>query len=82
MKKILYFSSTWCQPCKNFKPIMEQVSRELPVQFVDIDASPDLVAEYGIRSVPTIVILNNGQVASKQAGVLTESQVKGLWSQN
>jgi putative thioredoxin len=61
---------------------MEQVSRELPVQFVDIDASPDLVAEYGIRSVPTIVVVNNGQVASKQAGVLTESQVKGLWSQN
>ena len=82
MKKILYFSASWCQPCKNFKPIMEQVSRELPVQFVDIDASPDLVAEYGIRSVPTIVVVNNGQVASKQAGVLTESQVKGLWSQN
>jgi len=82
MKKILYFSAGWCQPCKNFKPIMEQVSRELPVQFVDIDASPQLVAEYGVRSVPTIVILNNGQVASKQAGVLTESQIKSLWSQN
>jgi thioredoxin-like negative regulator of GroEL len=82
MKKILYFSSTWCQPCKNFKPIMEQVSRELPVQFVDVDASPDLVAEYGVRNVPTIVILNNGQVASKQAGVLTESQIKNLWNQN
>lgn len=82
MKKILYFSASWCQPCKNFKPIMEQVSRELPVQFVDIDASPQLVAEYGVRSVPTIVILNNGQVASKQAGVLTESQIKSLWNQN
>jgi len=82
MKKILYFSAGWCQPCKNFKPIMEQVSRELPVQFVDVDASPQLVAEYGVRSVPTIVILNNGQVASKQAGVLTESQIKSLWSQN
>jgi thioredoxin-like negative regulator of GroEL len=82
MKKILYFSAAWCGPCKNFKPIMEQVSRELPVQFVDVDASPDLVAEYGIRSVPTIVVVNNGQVASKQAGVLTESQIKSLWSQN
>jgi thioredoxin-like negative regulator of GroEL len=82
MKKILYFSAAWCQPCKNFKPIMEQVSRELPVQFVDVDASPQLVAEYGVRSVPTIILLNNGQVASKQAGVLTESQIKSLWNQN
>jgi thioredoxin-like negative regulator of GroEL len=82
MKKILAFTATWCGPCRNFKPILEQVSREIPVEFIDIDANPQLVAEYGIRSVPTIVVLNNGQVASKQAGVLTESQIKSLWSQN
>jgi len=81
MKKILYFSASWCGPCRNFKPIMEQVSRELPVQFVDVDANPDLVAEYGIRNVPTVIVVNNGRVASKQAGVLTESQVKSLWNQ-
>jgi thioredoxin 1 len=61
---------------------MEQVSRELPVQFIDVDASPQLVAEYGVRSVPTVIIINNGQVSSRQAGVLTESQIKSLWSQN
>ena len=82
MKKILYFSAAWCGPCRNFKPIMEQVSRELPVEFVDVDASPQLVAEYGIKSVPTVLIINNGQVSSRQAGVLTESQIKSLWSQN
>lgn len=82
MKKILYFSSTWCQPCKNFKPIMERVSRELPVEFIDIDANPQLVAEYGIKSVPTVIVTNNGQTAAKQAGVLTEVQVKNLWNQN
>ena len=81
MKKILYFSASWCQPCKNFRPVMEQVSRELPVQFVDVDASPDLVAEYSVRNVPTVIVVNNGRVASKQAGVLTESQVRNLWSQ-
>jgi thioredoxin 1 len=82
MKKILFFSASWCGPCKSFKPIMEQVSRELPVQFIDVDASPQLVAEYGVRSVPTVIIINNGQVSSRQAGVLTESQIKNLWNQN
>jgi thioredoxin-like negative regulator of GroEL len=82
MKKILYFSAGWCQPCKNFKPIIEQVSREIPVEFIDVDANPQLVAEYGIRNVPTIVVVNNGQATGKQAGVLTESQIKSLWSQN
>ena len=82
MKKILAFTASWCQPCKNFKPILEQVSRELPVQFVDVDANPQLVAEYGIKNVPTIVVVNDGQAVKKQAGVLTESQIKSLWSQN
>jgi thioredoxin 1 len=81
MKKILYFSSTWCGPCKNFKPIMESLSNEMAIQFVDIDSNPQLVAEYGIRNIPTIVVVNNGQVSSKQAGVLTESQVRNLWNQ-
>jgi thioredoxin len=82
MKEILYFSATWCGPCKNFKPIMEQVSRELPVKFIDVDANPDMTAAYGVRSVPTLVVVKDGQVAQKQAGVLSESQVKGLWNQN
>ena len=61
---------------------MEQVSRELPVEFVDVDANPQLTAEYGVRSVPTIVVVNNGRASSKQSGVLTESQIKSLWNQN
>lgn len=82
MKEILYFSSTWCGPCKHFKPIMEQISNELPVKFIDVDKNPDMTAAYGIRNVPTLVVVKDGQVAQKQAGVLTESQVKGLWNQN
>jgi len=61
---------------------MESLSNEMTVQFIDVDANPQLVAEYGIRNVPTIVVVNNGQVSSKQAGVLTESQVRNLWNQN
>jgi thioredoxin 1 len=61
---------------------MEQVSREIPVEFIDVDANPQLVAEYGVRNIPTLVVVNNGQAVGKQAGVLTESQVKSLWSQN
>ncbi len=49
---------------------------------IDVGASPHRVAEYDRRSVPTVIITNNGQVSSKQAGVLTESQIKSLWSQN
>jgi len=81
MKTILYFSSTWCGPCKNFKPIMESVSNSIPVQFVDVDQNPTLAAQYNIRSIPTLVFLKDGQEINKKPGVLSESQVKEIWNQ-
>jgi thioredoxin len=81
MKQILYFSSTWCGPCKNFKPIMESVSNSIPVQFVDIDQNPALATQYNIKSIPTLIFLKNGQEINKRPGVLSESQVKEIWNQ-
>jgi len=80
MKQILYFSAPWCMPCRNFKPIMERVGHDIPVQFVNVDESPQLAAQYNIRSVPTLVFLKDGQEADKSIGVLTESQVKDKWN--
>jgi thioredoxin-like negative regulator of GroEL len=80
MKEILYFSAPWCQPCRNFKPIMESVSNSIPVRFINVDENPQLSAQYNIRSVPMLVFLKDGQEADKTIGVLTESQVKDKWN--
>jgi thioredoxin len=80
MKQILYFSATWCGPCKNFKPIMESVSNSIPVQFIDVDQNPTLSAQYNIRSIPTLVFLKDGQEINKKPGVLSESQVKEIYN--
>jgi thioredoxin 1 len=80
MKEILYFSASWCGPCRNFKPIMESVNNSMPVRFINVDENPELSAQYNIRSVPTLVFLKDGQEADKSIGVLTESQVKDKWN--
>ena len=79
MKHLLYFYGEWCGPCKSFKPVMERLSQELPIRFVDVDAEPQLVAEYGIRNVPSVVVTQDGREVSKRSGVLTESQVRELF---
>jgi len=61
---------------------MERVGQTIPVAFIDVDADPGMTSAYGIKSVPTLVFLKDGQVAQKQSGVLSESQVKDLWNQN
>jgi thioredoxin-like negative regulator of GroEL len=80
MKEILYFSAPWCQPCRNFKPIMESVNNSMPVRFINVDENPQLSAQYNVRSVPMLVFLKDGQEADKTIGVLTETQVKEKWN--
>ena len=80
MKEILYFSAPWCQPCRNFKPIMESVNNSMPVRFINVDENPQLSAQYNVRSVPMLVFLKDGQEADKTIGVLTEMQIKEKWN--
>lgn len=68
MKKILYFTASWCQPCKSFAPIMEQVSQTVKVEKIDVDALPNVASAYNIRSVPTVVILNGNTEVSRFTG--------------
>ena len=61
MKNLKYFSAAWCGRCKTFKPIIEEISSEgHSVQFIDIDTSSDLAERYNVRSVPTVVVEENG----------------------
>ena len=76
MKTIKYFSATWCGPCKTFKPIMNEIVGEgHSVQFIDIDQSQDLAAKYGVRSVPTTVIEENGIEVDRIVGSVSKQQV-------
>ena len=76
MKTMKYFSATWCGPCKTFKPIMNEIVGEgHSVQFIDIDQSQDLAAKYGVRSVPTTVIEENGIEVDRFVGAIPKQQV-------
>lgn len=69
MKKILYFTASWCQPCKSFAPIMEQVGQSVRVEKIDVDALPNIASAYQVRSVPTVVILSGNTEVSRFTGV-------------
>jgi thioredoxin-like negative regulator of GroEL len=76
MKTMKYFSATWCGPCKAFKPVMNEISGEgYSVQFIDIDQSQDLAAKYGVRSVPTVVIEENGIEVDRFIGSIPKQMV-------
>lgn len=67
--KYLYFSAAWCGPCKQLSPIMNDVSLEVSVQKIDVDAQPDMASQYNVRNIPTVILLNNGQEVKRFVGV-------------
>ena len=59
MKKLLYFTAQYCGPCKTLAPIMNSLVQEgYNVQKLDVGVQTDLTAKYGVRSVPTVILVN------------------------
>ena len=76
MKTMKYFSATWCGPCKAFKPIMQEVAIDgYSIEFIDVDQSQETATKYGIRSVPTTVIEENGIEVNRFVGAIPKDQV-------
>lgn len=72
MKQLLVFSAVWCGPCGQLKQSI--ASTELPVdnlRVYDVDESPDVAATYSIRSVPTSILLIDGQIHARKSGSMS-----------
>jgi thioredoxin 1 len=76
MKKIIRFTASWCQPCKTLAKNLESVDLGLPIEVVDIDVLSDVAIEYGIRSVPTLVMVEDGTVLKRMVGLKDSKQLK------
>ena len=76
MKTMKYFSATWCGPCKVFKPVMNEIAGEgHHVEFIDIDNMSDLASKYNVRSVPTVVIEENGKEVNRIIGAVSKQSI-------
>ena len=76
MKTAKYFTATWCGPCKAFKPVMTEIKNEgYSIQMIDVDENKDLASQYGVRSVPTTVIEENGVEVDRFVGGKPKQQV-------
>jgi thioredoxin 1 len=80
MKRILRFTASWCGPCKALSMNLESANIEMPIEVVDIDVHDDLAREYGIRSVPTLVMLDENIEVKRIVGSKTVKELQE-WAQ-
>ena len=76
------FWATWCMPCKMLAPTIEELAQEgngaYKVGKIDVDKSPSLAAQFGVMSIPTVIVFKNGKAVDKTVGVVPKSQLEAM----
>ena len=81
MKMILYFTAEWCGPCKQTKPIVEELNREqIRNKFfiIDVDSEIEMAQNFSIMSVPTFVVMKDNSEVHRVTGAQTRKQLEEL----
>jgi thioredoxin 1 len=68
-KRVLRFTASWCGPCKMLAKNLEEVNTNIPIEVVDIDVHPDVAIDYGVRGVPTLVMLHENIESKRLVGM-------------
>lgn len=78
-KVLVDFFATWCGPCRMIAPAIEEIAQEkageLEVYKIDIDRSPDVAQQFGIRGVPTLMVFEDGKPVSQMVGAQPKAQI-------
>ena len=78
---LLDFWASWCGPCRMLSPIVDEVAEErtdTKVGKVNVDEQPDLAAEFGVMSIPTLLVFKNGKLVNQTVGARPKSGVLAL----
>ena len=75
------FYADWCGPCKMIAPILHEIEDEMPmlvIAKVNVDEIPELAIQYGVQSIPTLLVLEGGEVLKREVGFRTKEQILDL----
>jgi thioredoxin 1 len=76
MKRVLRFTASWCGPCKMLAKNLENVSTNIPIEVIDIDENNEIAIDYGIRGVPTLVMLDGNTEMKRLVGMQSLKQLE------
>lgn len=78
---LIDFYADWCGPCKMVSPVVDEVAEEHPefkVCKVNVDEASTLASEFSVMSIPTLVVMKNGEIADSHIGLTSKSAIVGM----
>ena len=78
---LLDFYADWCGPCRMVSPLVDQIAEENPqyvVGKINVDDSPELATQFGVVSIPTLVVLRGGEIVSQATGARPKAQILAM----
>lgn len=81
MKELLHFTADWCVPCKRLKPMLDEILLDYPdinYKMIDVDSNIDITNDYGVQSVPTLIILLDGAIHNRHRGIATKEELNSF----
>ena len=78
---LLDFWASWCGPCRMLSPVVDEVSEErtdVKVGKVNVDEQPELAGEFGVMSIPTLLVFRNGQLVNRSIGLVSQPEILRL----
>ena len=78
---LLDFWASWCGPCRMVSPIVDEITAErsdIKVGKINVDEQPELAAQFGVMSIPTLVVMKNGSIANQAVGARSKMQILAM----
>lgn len=78
---LLDFWAPWCGPCQMVVPIVEEIAGErsdVKVGKVNVDEQPELAGQFGVMSIPTLVVMKDGKIVNKSIGAIPKNEILGM----